>query len=113
MIDEDREIEAVLRRYGVADPPPQLARRIAAGDAFAPGTSLEWVWGPAAAAAVLAAWMALHMRGVEPERDPWRDAEVALVAEALGGGEEAIWYAEAIVPQPPAPTLGPGEEPPW
>jgi hypothetical protein len=38
---------------------------------------------------------------LEEPTDPIRDAEVAMVTEFLGGGEDAAAYAEVVVPQRP------------
>ena len=97
----DDEIEATLRRYRTRDPHADLRRRVL--EAGAPDVAprqVPWFWGPLSAAAILMLWLAAHASRIEAERDPLREADVALVAEALGGGEEAVRYAELIVPHP-------------
>jgi hypothetical protein len=98
---QDDEIEAALRRYRARDPRGDLRRRVleAAATDIAP-REVAWFWGPLAAAAILVLWFTAHVSRIEAERDPLREADVARVAEALGGGEEAVRYAELIVPQP-------------
>ena len=98
----DHDLEATLKRYRVADPPPGLGPAIvdaAASDGR--GSRYEWVLGPAAAAALVAIWLAVQVAMVEEPADPVRDAEIAFVTEALGGGEDVRAYAERVVPQRP------------
>jgi hypothetical protein len=97
---EDDDLEVRLRRYRLGDPPPDLRRAvIAAAEERVDSRERGSIWAPVAAAAILVAWAAIHMSNVEVEPDPLRDAEVALVAEVLGGGEEALRYAELVVPR--------------
>ena len=100
----DHDVEAALRRYQVADPPTELAHRIAAAGDDTPRT-LEWIWGPAAAAAVLAVWIAFHLGSIEPPIDEARAQEVAFVTNILGGDANAAAYAESVVPESPTPDL--------
>ena len=100
----DHEIEARLRRYRVADPPPDLARAIVE-TSVQPSHRFDWIWGPAAAVAVLVAWIAFHAAMSEPPIDPVRAQEVAFVTEVLGGDESAAAYAETVVPESPKPDL--------
>jgi hypothetical protein len=96
----DDDLEGTLRRYRPRAPGADLRSRIlAAGEADAGRSRFEWIWGPAAAAAILVLWFAAHASQIEPEPDPLRDAEVAVIAEILGGGEDAIAYAELAVPR--------------
>jgi hypothetical protein len=90
----DADLEEVLGRYRLVNPPSSLAGRIAAsGIASGPGH----VWGALAAAAVAAIWIVAHAAAREPVSDPIRERDVAAVAAALGGGEEMRQYAEQIV----------------
>ena len=100
----DHEIEARLRRYRVADPRTDLAHTIIASS-VEPAYRFDWIWGPAAAAAVLVAWITFHVATFEPSIDPVRAQEVAFVTEALGGDESAAAYAETVVPESPKPDL--------
>jgi hypothetical protein len=93
----DHDIEAALLRYRVIDPPTRLGPAIAAA-VFQPRTRFDSMWGPLAAAAMLAIWMAAHLVTVEEHVDPSRAQEVALVTEVIGGGENAAAYAEIAVP---------------
>jgi hypothetical protein len=111
MTDED--VEAVLQRYRLREPPSGLAARIAAVTSRTSGGDLHWLCGPAAAAAVLAAWIAAHVATLEPERDAMRDAEVAFASEVLGGGEDAFRYAELALPVITAEDPPPPTEPLW
>lgn len=98
----DHDLEATLKRYRVADPPAGLGPTIVEGTTTADGRSrYEWVWGPAAAAAIVALWVSVQVAMVEEPVDPARDAEVAFVTELLGGGEDASAYAQRIVPKRP------------
>lgn len=110
---EDDELEAILRRYRISDPPRGFIDRM--GDAAREPASCR-ICAPALAAAVLLAWAAVHTSMAEPARDAERDAEVALIAEVLGGDEDAIRYAEFVVPRSEPDPAGPFEvpgEPPW
>jgi hypothetical protein len=98
----DHDLEAALRRYRVPDPPGELGPAIVAAASRIEATSrFEWLLGPVAAAAVLAVWFAVQVAMLEEPTDPIRDAEVAMVTEFLGGGEDAAAYAEVVVPQRP------------
>jgi hypothetical protein len=99
MLNDD-DIARALQRYRVVDPPSTLASSMVAAAFDIPGR-FEWLWGPAAAAAVLAAWIVIQLAMVEAPRDPIRDEEVAFVTEMLGGDEAAAAYAEIVVPDPP------------
>jgi len=109
----DEELEATLRRYRLVDPPADLGdSAIAAAEART--RSYGHGWGAAAAAAVLALWFAAHAASWEPQGDPARDAEVAFVADILGGGEDALRYAELAVPRrEPDVDLATRVEEPW
>ena len=100
----DHDVESALRRYQVADPPTELAQRVVAASNDVP-RRLEWIWGPAAAAAVLAVWIAFHFGSIEPPIDEVRAQEVAFVTEILGGDANAAAYAETVVPESPKPDL--------
>jgi hypothetical protein len=89
---KDEEIEASLRRYRVVDPPANLQERIHAHDE----ALVAHAWGAFTAAAVLIIWCGAHA-AVEPMSDPVRQAEVAVVADVLGGSEDARRYAESVV----------------
>jgi hypothetical protein len=96
----DHDLESALRRYRVPDPPSDLGPAVVAAAYNVEATSrFEWLWGPVAAAAVLAVWFALQIAMLEEPADPIRDAEVAFVTDLLGGGEDAAARAELIVPQ--------------
>jgi hypothetical protein len=92
----DADLEKVLRRYRLVDPPSSLATRIAASRI---SSDHGHVWGAIAAAAVAAVWVAAHAAATEPVSDPIRERDVAAVAAALGGGEEMRQYAEQVVPR--------------
>ena len=96
----DDDLERALQRYRVVDPPRELASVVVAATVDVPGR-FEWVWGPAAAAAVLAMWIGTQIAIAESPHDPARDEEVAFVTEMLGGDDYAAAYAELVVPQPP------------
>jgi hypothetical protein len=91
---DDRDIEALLRRYRVSDLPrrplPAQARR---------RRDDTWWWGPAAAAAVLAMWLCAHGLSESGTMDPEREAAVAAIAAAMGGGDDARRYAALAVEQ--------------
>ena len=103
----DDELEAVLRRFRVGDPDPQLRELV-----LRPGGP-SMLWGPAAAAAILLTWIAAHVWGTEPYRDPMRDIAVRTIGAALGGGDDAMTYAEAAVPVLDALTAPVVQEEPW
>ena len=111
----DHDLEAALKRYRVADPPSGLGPAIVEGAARAERESkYEWIWGPAAAAAIVALWLSVQIAMAEEPVDPVREAEVAFIAESLGGSDEARAYAERIVPE--RPIEDPSrvfEEEPW
>jgi len=93
----DQQLEDLLRRYRVVDPPHELGLSIAGA------TSVEepihaWLWGPAVAAAILITWLAAQVSMLARPMDAARDAEVAFASEILGGGEAATDYARVIVP---------------
>ncbi|HEY1307072.1 MAG TPA: hypothetical protein VGF24_26135 [Vicinamibacterales bacterium] len=93
----DRDIEDVLRRYRVVDPPSGLGSAIDA--AIDASGRFEWIWGPAAAIGILAAWIGLQAGSVDTHSDPNRASEIAVVTEMLGGDEYAAARAELIVPR--------------
>jgi len=92
----DHDVEDALRRYRVVDPPSGLASAIEA--AIDASGRFEWMWGPAAAIAILAAWIAFQVGSVDTQADPVRASEIAVVTEMLGGDEYAAARAELIVP---------------
>lgn len=98
MLSED-DLERALQRYRVVDPPRELASVVVAATLDVPGR-FEWLWGPAAAAAVLALWIGIQIATAESPRDPIREEEVAVVIQMLGGDDNAAAYAELVVPQP-------------
>jgi len=109
----DEALEAALRRYRVADAPVELGETVMTATE-ARARPFSHVWGAAAAAAVLALWFAAHAATREPEADPAREAEVAFVAESLGGGEDALRYAQLVVPErAPDVRLAQPVEVPW
>ncbi|MGH9312073.1 MAG: hypothetical protein ACRD1S_02630 [Vicinamibacterales bacterium] len=99
MTMDEKDLEALLRRYRPADPPPALRERCVAGAAVEPARS-AWPWA-AAAAALLAGTIGL---GAAAAR---LDAPVATApdwtAQAIGnlaallGGDEAAWRAATII----------------
>lgn len=98
----DHDLDSVLRRYRVPDPPSELGPAVVAAASRIEAVSrFEWLWGPIAAAAVLAVWFAVQVAMLEEPTDPIRDAEVALVTEFLGGGDDAAAYADLVVPERP------------
>jgi hypothetical protein len=109
----DDDLERALQRYRVVDPPSGFESTIVTAGLGAP-SRFEWLWGPAAAAVVLAIWIGVQLAMAEPRRDPIRDEEVASVTEMLGGDENAAAYAEFVVPQPPRQrALSAGPEDQW
>ena len=95
----DQQLEDVLRRYRVVDPPHNL------GLAIASATKVEeaifaWLCGPAVAAAVIVVWLGVQVAMLADPMDTARDAEVAFASEMLGGGQSAIDYARVVVPVP-------------
>lgn len=96
----DDDLEGALQRYRVVDPPRELASMVVAATVDVPGR-FEWLWGPAAASAVLVVWIGIQIATAESPSDPIRDEEVAFVTQMLGGDENAAAYAELVVPQPP------------
>jgi len=112
---EDDDLEGRLRRYRLGEPPADLRRAVMAAISEHDGSRERGsIWAPLAAAAILVAWIGAQMSTAEIETDPLRAAEVALVADLLGGGEEAMRYAELVVPEriveEPTPEL---MEEPW
>jgi len=109
----DHDLEATLRRYRVTDPPIALGPAIVAGSVDQT-SRFEWMWGPAAAAAVVVIWLAVHVAMTEAPIDPARAEEVAFVTGLLGGGPDAAAYAELVVPVPapkPDPLVALAEDP--
>jgi hypothetical protein len=96
----DDDLERALRRYQVVNPPGALESAIVSATLNVPGR-FEWLWGPAAAAVVVAMWIGARIGMSESPHDPIRDQEIAFVTEMLGGGETAAAYAEIVVPEPP------------
>jgi hypothetical protein len=96
----DDDLERALQRYRVVDPPSGFELAIV-GVALSAPRRFEWLWGPAAAAAVLAIWFSIQLSLTKSQGNPIRDEAVASVTEMLGGGENAAAYAEFVVPQPP------------
>jgi len=96
----DNDVERTLRRYWVGDPPSELQSAVVAAAVDVPGR-FEWLWGPAAAAVVLATWAAIQLAMAESPRDSIRDEEIAFVAKMLGGDETAAAYAELVIPKTP------------
>lgn len=97
MID-DNDLESALRQYRVRSPRPELRRRVAEAVQLRRPQEIGSFWGPLAAATILLVWVAIHTSRIEPERDPLRETEVAIVVDALGGGEDARHHAELVVP---------------
>lgn len=95
----DQQLEDLLRRYRVVDPPHDLGLSIARA-ASGEEPIHAWLWGPAVAAAVLITWLAVQVSMLAVPMDAVRDAEVAFASEMLGGGEGATDYARVIVPGP-------------
>jgi hypothetical protein len=96
----DDELEATLRRYRAREPSAELRARVLVA-AEEETAEIPWYWGPIAAAAILFLWFAAHASRIEPERDPLREAAIALMTETLGGGEDVRRYVEvALLPEP-------------
>lgn len=96
----DSQIEAVLRRYRVADPPVGLRLAIARATVNVARVSpFAWMWGPAAAAAIVAAWLAIQFAILDQPADRVRDADVAFVGEVLGDGADAAAYVDLVAPR--------------
>ena len=102
----DDELEARLGRYAVAAAPPELRARVVDGlrgqvRGLVPITRLDWALGAAAAALVVA--VALTDPGSPQEANAaevvWQ-ADVRDVAASLGGGEDAVRYAQMVVARP-------------
>ena len=111
----DEELEATLRRYRARDPQADLRRRVleAAATDSRP-REVSWFWGPLSAAAILVLWLSAHASRIERDHDPIREAGIAVIAEALGGGDEAVQYAELLVPeQVPEPPMTVEQEHGW
>jgi hypothetical protein len=98
----DEELESTLRRFAIGDPPPGLRASVLSAAETAPNRQPGWWWGPLAAAAILVLWLSVTIGGGDEPVDPLREAEVALAAEILGGGREALVLAEWMVPERPA-----------
>lgn len=94
----DRQLEELLRRYRVVDPPVELALSIAQNATPVAAPTLAWVWGPAAAAVVLITWLVIQFSMLSDPIDPVRDAAVTFASDVLGGSEAAAEYASAVVP---------------
>lgn len=101
-MNDDREIETLLRRYQPSGPAPGLRARIVA-PAIDAGRTWPWL---AAAAALLAATIGLHMstsrlgRQLAPSGAfNERAAAIAELQQSLGGGDEARQLAERVVQQ--------------
>lgn len=92
----EADIEKALRRYRVSGPALSLTAKIA--EPRVP-RHFDHAWGAVAAAAIAAFWFAAHVTAGRPTVDPVRERDVAAVTEALGGGDNARQYAEAIVPR--------------
>ena len=108
----DDELEVMLRRYKGVDPPASVRARVvtARGPRRVPLTRLDWVL--AAAALLLTAGAALtdpdlSDTAVSEVQAAW-EMSVAELAATMGGGDEALAYAQMVVPQPE--LMPPGEE---
>lgn len=95
----DDDLERTLRRYRPGDPQADLRARVLA--AAQEPAEISWYWGPLAAAAILTLWVAAHTWRIEPERDPAREAAIAMMTEALGGGEDVRRYVELTMSSEP------------
>ena len=95
----DDDLERTLRRYRPGDPRADLRARVLASAQATP--DIAWYWGPLAAAAILTLWVAAHTWRIEPERDPVREAAIAEMTEALGGGEDVRRYVELAMSSEP------------
>ena len=72
------------------------------------------IWGAIAAAAILVMWVAAHAAARDSMPDPIRERDVAAIVDALGGGEDARRYAEAVVPRRETRlTIDPPAEASW
>jgi hypothetical protein len=101
-MNDDREIETLLRRYQPVGPAPSLRARIVS-PMIRERRAWPWV---AAAAALLAATVGLHVstsrlgRQMQPsESIDERAAAIAELQQSLGGGDEARQVAELVVRQ--------------
>lgn len=95
----DDDLERTLRRYRPRESQPDMRARVLAA-ANAPA-EIAWYWGPLAAAAILTLWVGVLTWRVEPERDPVREAALATMTEALGGGDDVRRYLElTMAPEP-------------
>jgi hypothetical protein len=109
---DDNEIEATMRRYRAADPPDGLGERVRTLDS--PDRHSDHLWGAVAAAAVVALWLASHAAARTPTPDPLRAAQVGLVADVLGGSDQARGYADLVVPhRDPLAELSVSMGEPW
>lgn len=116
----DEQLEATLRRFTPRDPDAGLRSRVlaAASETRVPLRPWDWALAGAAAALLVGAVM------TDPHRAPveetaaeaaWR-AEVAQVADAMGGDDRARRLAESLVPrlEPAQPiVIDRGEEEQW
>jgi len=100
---KDRDIEDLLNRYRPSDPPMHLERRILPleGGSYV-ARPRTWPWA-AAAAALLALTLGLHA-GRAPAKPVAPTADVAALAESLGGDDFAWHAASFIVLAPAAPA---------
>ena len=101
-MNDDRDIETLLRRYQPSGPPPGLRARIVAP---AIDTGRTWPW-LAVAAALLAATIGLHMsssrlgRLIAPEGAfEEQAAAIAELGQSLGDDDEARQLAEQVIQQ--------------
>ena len=102
-MNDDRDIETLLRRYRPLEPPPDLRVRVLSAPA---DTRRAWPWA-VAAAALLAASVGLHVarelvvRQLGSTERPLqldeRGAALVELERTLGGGVDARKFAERIM----------------
>lgn len=114
----DEQLEAMLTRFQPAAPDAAVRARVlaAAADRRVPLTSWDWTLAAAAAVLLVAALATDAHRppAAETALDAaWR-AEVAQVAESIGGDDRARQLAATLVPRPePLVMLEPQQEELW
>ena len=100
----DDELEATLRRYKGIDPLASLRARVLAprGPVRVPLTGLDWALVAAAVLLTVGAAMTdpdLSDAAVSEVQSAW-EMSVEELAATMGGGDEALAYAQTVVPRP-------------
>ena len=102
---EDDELESLLRRYEPAGPPASLRSRVIAASVRGPRT---WPWA-VAAAALVASTVWLHDTTERTVNAQTMDSAVTpavnVLADLMGGGDEARLTAQRIIAMDEAARL--------